>query len=139
MPITRTYRKWDSMLGRCYRPTHPAWPWYGGKGVQVCERWRSSYAHFLADMGEAPAGYWIDRIDTSKGYEPGNVRWVTPKQSAANRKQRGKVPESIKGRALAAGVPYQRVIQRVRAGWSVERAIAEPKRKTVMGSLGVRK
>jgi hypothetical protein len=124
--MTRTYRKWDSMIGRCHRTSHPNFAYYGGRGVVVCDRWRESFSNFLADMGEAPDGLWLDRIDNAKGYEPGNCRWVTPKQSAANRKKRGQVIGSIRQRARAAGLAYQLVIQRVRRGWPIEKALSIP-------------
>jgi len=123
--ITRTYRKWDSMIGRCHRQSHPAFKYYGQRGITVCERWRASYESFLADMGEAPAGLWLDRIDGAKSYEPGNCRWVTPKESAKNRAKVGPRinPNSLRQRAIAAGLPYQRVFQRIRAGWTEAEAL----------------
>lgn len=130
----RTYRKWDSMIARCYRPSHPAFKWYGGSGVTVCDRWRKSYDAFLEDMGEAPPGLWLDRIDNSIGYQPGNCRWVTPKESANNRKQRGRVPGSLRFRCEAAGLPYHRVYQRIRWGWPEREAfdmrLSRPSRRT---------
>ena len=128
MAITRTYRKWDSMIGRCQRPSHPAYSYYGGRGVTVCDRWRE-FAYFQQDMGECPDGLWLDRIDNGKGYEPGNCRWVTPKESAVNRKQRQQVPGSIRQLARAAGMPYPRVIQRMRMGWTKEQALTVPVQK----------
>lgn len=127
--VSRTYRKWESMIGRCYRESHPAWKYYGGRGIEVCERWRESYGAFKEDMGEAPEGKWMDRIDNNKGYEPGNCRWVTPKESAAKRRSKGGVkpdPGSLRQRALAAGIAPIRVYQRVRAGWDVEKALSVP-------------
>jgi hypothetical protein len=126
MKLTRTYRKWDSMIGRCYRPSHPGFKYYSGRGVTVCERWQD-YKAFLTDMGEAPPGLWLDRIDNSKGYEPGNCRWVTPKQSAANRRKRSQVPGSMRQLARAAGVSYARVYQRVTRGlWPLDKALSVP-------------
>ena len=126
--LTRTYRKWASMIARCTNPTHPAYGYYGARGVQVCPQWLASYDQFLQDMGPAPDGHWIDRIDNAKGYEPGNVRWVTPKESAANRAKGGpKInPNSLMQRAKRAGLPYARVVQRVRGGWPIERALSIP-------------
>lgn len=131
---TRTYRKWTSMRQRCLNPNHPAWPWYGGRGVKVCERW-SDYDAFLADMGEAPAGHWIDRIDTAKDYEPGNCRWVTPAESAKSRKQRGPTVGSLQDQCRKAGVSYTLVYHRVRAGWPVDVAISTPKRKGLLAKI----
>lgn len=125
--MTRTYRKWGSMKARCENPAHPAYGYYGGRGVKVCERWRVSFEAFKEDMGEAPDGMWLDRIDNAKGYEPGNCRWVTPKESANNRRKRGQVKGSLRQRARAAGMSYARVYQRVvRGGWPVELALRIP-------------
>ena len=116
------------MKARCGNTTHPAFKYYGGRGILVCDRWKESYRAFVEDMGEAPEGLWIDRIDNEKGYEPGNCRWVTPKKSAKNRKKGGPPvkPESLMQRAKATGIPYIRVIQRIHAGWPVEKALNIP-------------
>lgn len=83
--ISVTYKKWSEMKSRCYRKNATAYPNYGGKGIKVDSRWHS-FENFLSDMGECPAGFSLDRIDNSKGYEPGNCRWVTWTQQCRNRK-----------------------------------------------------
>jgi hypothetical protein len=68
---SRTYRCWESMIERCTNPGRNQYADYGGRGITVCDRWRQSFAAFLADMGEKPVGgYSIDRIDNNRGYEP---------------------------------------------------------------------
>lgn len=124
--LNRCYRKWSGMIQRCTNPNHGAYKYYGGAGVQVCERWRT-YNNFWIDMGNPPDGHWLDRIDNSKGYEPGNCRWVTSKESAQNRRQRGKVPGSIKDKARKAGLPYMLVYLRLRTGWPEALALSTPK------------
>jgi hypothetical protein len=115
------------MVQRCTNPKHPAYAYYGGRGITVCPEWRD-FAIFWLAMGECPDGYWMDRIDNSKGYEPGNCRWVTPSESAKNRRPRPKDPDSLKGRCRAAGMPYSLVYQRIRWGWTEERALSVPRR-----------
>lgn len=79
-----TYISWRAMLRRCNNPKHSAWPIYGGAGIVVCERWKT-FANFLADMGERPAGTTLDRKDITKNYEPGNCCWRSPTEQAENR------------------------------------------------------
>ena len=88
---SRTYRVWQGMIQRCTNRNTPAWSYYGGRGISVCEQWRS-FIGFLADMGEAPEGMTLDRIDTDGNYESANCRWATHAEQMRNRRpfdQRG--------------------------------------------------
>lgn len=73
------------MWNRCTNEKSGEFSRYGGRGIQVCDRWRTFEA-FLADMGERPAGTSIDRIDNERGYEPGNCRWATDTEQNRNRR-----------------------------------------------------
>src|SRR5215203_526027 len=69
-----TYISWTMMRQRCYNPNTAYYENYGGRGIRVCQRWRS-FSAFLADMGERPEGTSIDRWPDNDGnYEPGNCR-----------------------------------------------------------------
>lgn len=43
---TRLYNIWARMKYRCENNKIPAYKWYGGKGVSVCEEWNKSYIKF---------------------------------------------------------------------------------------------
>jgi predicted HicB family RNase H-like nuclease len=111
------------MMTRCHNPEGWGYDEYGAKGVTVCERWHD-FRNFLYDMGERPAGKSIDRIDGSRGYEPGNCRWATRSQQNANRRKYiivNKNPNQGRSRGRPPLPPEQRESQTLNIRVSEER------------------
>lgn len=83
------YGTWQMMVARCTNPEHRVYRHYGGRGIQVCERWLD-VAAFIADvesmLGVRPDRHTLDRIDVDGNYEPGNVRWASRSEQNANRR-----------------------------------------------------
>lgn len=84
--LTGTYKSWYSMKARCYRKSCIEYKRYGGRGIEVCERWKNSFENFLEDMGERPEGYSLERKDFNGNYEPSNCCWTTSMEQAKNRR-----------------------------------------------------
>lgn len=90
MSSTRTYRIWKAMRTRCNNKNTKVFYRYGGAGIFVCKSW-DVFDQFLKDMGEAPDGCSIDRIDGAKGYSKTNCRWATPLEQSRNTERTHKI------------------------------------------------
>jgi hypothetical protein len=124
---TRTYNIWAGMKQRCLNPKHTVYDLYGGRGVVICDTWME-YSNFLSDMGEAPLGMSIDRIDSNLGYCKDNCRWATQKTQNNNKNNNHYI--TINGELLTMmeasekyNVPYYRLRSRLARGWDVTQAI----------------
>ncbi|QLR23339.1 hypothetical protein HV350_07930 [Citrobacter sp. RHBSTW-01013] len=126
------YGRWKNMLDRCENPKCKSFPFYGGRGIKVCDRWRDMRA-FVDDL---PDGYFegaqIDRIDNNGNYEPGNIRWATPEANCSNRRStrllthNGETLSATEWSARLGGGPSL-VLSRIdEFGWSVEDAVNRP-------------
>ena len=88
MSNTKVYWVWSQMRDRCTNANSRDYPYYGGRGISVCERWLK-FENFIADMGVPPSGLTLDRKDNDGNYEPGNCRWATRAEQTTNKRAWG--------------------------------------------------
>jgi hypothetical protein len=135
-----TYLSWCAMIKRCSDPHARDWPQSGGRGIDVCQRWRDDFRHFLADMGDRPDGQTLDRIEVNEDYQPANCRWASSRVQNLNR--RSTIWLDIDGERIAApdlerrhGFPRGTISGRLRHGWATERLL-EPLNEPITRSRG---
>jgi len=127
------YLSWLGMRHRCYYERDKRYEIYGGRDIKVCDRWLESFENFYADMGPRPSSkHSLDRIDNDGNYEPGNCRWATATEQVRNRSTSVSVmwdgrTQSLTEWAAETGLTYRILSDRLRRGWSVERAFTTPK------------
>lgn len=127
---TRTYNAWKGMLRRCLNPNATHFDRYGGRGITVCERWKSFIA-FRSDMGDCPEGLEIERRNNDGNYEPENCLWATRRDQTRNQSSNRMLTLNgttmcLSDWAIAVGISRDTITSRiVRYGWSVERALTE--------------
>lgn len=127
---------WKAMIQRCENPKHTHFGSYGGRGVSICERWRSDFNSFASDMGERPSSeHTVDREDPNGNYEPGNCRWAVPVVQSNNRRDQFHNLLQWRGRewtaaeaAREAGISKELLHWRLGRGWPAERALSTPVR-----------
>jgi len=124
------YDAWRRARKRCNDPKDKHWKDYGGRGIKMAEEWETNFKTFLADLGPKPTPlHSLDRIETDGNYAPGNCRWATPQEQAANRRfchlveMNGQVV-TIQEAGRKAGIPPMTLRNRLlKQGLLLERAM----------------
>lgn len=130
--ISATYIRWYAMIDRCHNPNNFSYKYYGGRGITVCHRWRKSIKNFVEDMGSAPFGKTLDRINNNGPYSKSNCRWASKKEQRANQRPnrrtsyvtvKGKL-YSLKEWSKKSGIKYGTLYARIfRYNYSNKEAI----------------
>lgn len=130
MTNTRLHRIWAAMKARCCNENIPAYKYYGGRGITICDEWKDSFEKFYA--WAVKSGYRdnlsIDRIDNNKGYSPENCRWATNKEQSNNQRSTRLLTYDGETHSLAewadiTGINYRTLIYRVNNNWDTGEAL----------------
>jgi hypothetical protein len=129
-------------LARCNDPKVRSYKDYGGRGIKVCEQWKS-FECFMRDMGPKPSPkHSLDRYPDNNGnYESSNCRWATASEQRRN--ARDNVYVEYEGERMLLVVLMERlglnqsvVAGRLKMGWSLADALALPTRPRVKNGQG---
>lgn len=135
---TQLYRVYRHMKERCFSEADKRFPDYGGRGITICDEWlgrdgfqnfyewslRNGYANDLS----------IDRKDVDGNYCPENCRWVNMKVQQNNRRNNHILEYKGESKTLSewsavTGIKSLTILNRLKLGWSVEKALTEPVRR----------
>lgn len=132
------YRKWARMRARCYYPKQDHYDRYGGRGIRVCDEWKSDCEAFIGwalENGWKP-GLQIDRIDNDGHYSPDNCRFVDAKTNAANRSDTVLIGGvCLTEAAERAGVKEKTVRMRVARGMPTDHPLLLSKGRLPHGTI----
>jgi hypothetical protein len=120
------------MLQRCFNDECKDYPFYGGRGITVCQDWMDVHSFMKWCTGSGYAdGLTIERQQVNGNYEPGNCTWIPNKEQARNTRRlrnitvHGKT-KFMSDRARESGVNFSTIRSRLNNGWSDEDAILTP-------------
>lgn len=134
------YSSWRNMIKRCYNSNHTAYKNYGGRGIEVCESWRSSFTAFYTDMGNKPEGTTLDRIDVNGHYNKENCRWSTVKEQNINKRNVKSINYCGMSKTIKEWYEYFEMDKKdikyttfhsriIRLGWTLEEAVVGTRRE----------
>ncbi len=127
---------WFGMIRRCKSKINPH---YGGRGIQVCDRWKK-FENFKEDMFESyefhkktNSSTSIDRIEVNGHYEPKNCKWSTNSEQHRNQRPRNGgftlngISKSLVNWCDQFNVKYRVVYFRIYYyNWKLEDALTTP-------------
>lgn len=134
---TRMYRIYKGIKARCYNPNRKCYFRYGGRGIAMCDEWRTSYSTFKkwSQQNGYDEHLTIDRIDSNGNYEPSNCRWITASQNSKFRNFETAKKYEYMGEAKRVTewandercqVGRDTLKSRLRHGWDFVKAITTP-------------
>lgn len=127
------YGTWFQMISRCENPNQNHYDRYGGRGIKVCDEWHDfwQFVKWSDSVGGRPKGYTLDRIDNNGNYEPNNCRWADWRTQTTNKSSNVFIEFEGQTKTVTEWAEFlnfhpHTLQERLKKGWSVERALTEP-------------
>lgn len=135
---TRLYKTWLCMKDRCNNPNNKKYKDYGGRGINVCSKWKDNFQAF-ADWAYKN-GYienvkrgkcTLDRINVNGDYCESNCRWTTQKSQCNNKRNNHYITYQNETHTVTEWneiLGYKKGVlsRRIFSGWSIEDAFNKP-------------
>jgi len=133
---TKLHHIWNDMKKRCYNIKSISYPWYGAKGIIVCDEWKNDFSEFYewAYANGYEEGLTIERLDVTKNYEPINCKFVTKYEQHLNTSRSLFITYKGETKVLSEwcrllGLRYATIRGRIKvSNWTIEEAFETPTR-----------
>lgn len=129
---TRKYAAWRNAKSRCsLPPTHKDYKHYAH--VVFHPAW-NNWDTFNSDVPDPPTDiHTLDRINNNRGYQPGNIRWVTMAEQHANQKGVRNITYAGKTQTIAAwarelDMTWESLAKRIK-NWGMPKALSTPRKR----------
>ena len=131
---SKIYGIWRAMKSRCECPNNRSAKNYKDRGIKVSERWKK-FENFLEDMGEAPKGLTLERIDNNGDYSHGNCKWATYREQNMNNRRTNFITFKGITLCLTEWAEFMQISRntldwRLKNGWPTEKALTHNLYKT---------
>lgn len=128
----RLYPVYQNMIARCYDPACDSFSDYGTRGITVCDEWQADIQSFYnwAIQNGYQQGLQLDRRENNGNYNPGNCRFVTCTVNNRNKRNNRLIKFNGETKCLSewaesAGMSKESLHYRLKAGWTIEKAITK--------------
>lgn len=132
---TRLYDIWTAMKQRCYNKRHSHYLNYGGRGITICDEWKTDFKNFYcwAIANGYSDSLTIDRINNDGNYEPSNCRWITNFEQQQKRTNTHIVEYkgelfTLSQLARKYNIKPNVLERRIKCGWEIEKSLYTPVR-----------
>lgn len=127
---------------RCYNEKNPAYKYYGGKGITMCNEWLNdinTFCKWAIEKGYSD-NLTIERIDVNGNYEPDNCKWITKTQQGYNKNNSVLYTINNQTKCLSEwckiyDIDYHVVYKRLKRGNPIELALTKQIEKKYQNKL----